>query len=239
MFKDSPEGQTHYDLISEISERIVIDYANLSGRDIEHRAEFRDRVVKHLLDLLNQAKEEQKWHESCPGCPQGHPSFWKTITESSQWREWSKVAQDRGWDISVTEECGWISQGHFQDFLEFQGEQAKEKERKQLYRETREDLYVAIEKRKQGWLEQGREEGKKELDLEFGDEIKPISSYADNIKRKYIFMSWMGNDLAEYARVATLQEDGSGFDNQGKWVKGFGLVLEADFFVHRDKIEKI
>ena len=41
------------DRISETAERIVIDYANLSGRDIEHRAEFRERVIKHLKNLLN------------------------------------------------------------------------------------------------------------------------------------------------------------------------------------------
>src|SRR3990167_2373667 len=50
-FRDTPEGQTNYDIISEIAERIVIDYANLSGRDITHRAEFRERVLKHLEKL--------------------------------------------------------------------------------------------------------------------------------------------------------------------------------------------
>jgi len=42
---------TSYDIISEIAERIVNDYANLSGRETAHRAEFRLRVMKHLEKL--------------------------------------------------------------------------------------------------------------------------------------------------------------------------------------------
>ena len=34
--------------IVETAERIVIDYANLSGRESEHRAEFREKVISHL-----------------------------------------------------------------------------------------------------------------------------------------------------------------------------------------------
>jgi hypothetical protein len=48
MFKDTPDGQTHHDPIIECAERIVIDYANLSGRETANRAEFRKRVIEHL-----------------------------------------------------------------------------------------------------------------------------------------------------------------------------------------------
>jgi len=75
------------------------------------------------------------------------------------------------------------------------------------------------------------------MNIKFGDEIQPITIYADNKKRKFIFMSWMGNDLKDYARVATIFENGEGFDEQGKWVKNFGLVLQNDSFVHKSKIE--
>ena len=51
MNKEIEDRQTNYNIISEIAERIVIDYANLSGRDIEQRAEFRERVIKHLEKL--------------------------------------------------------------------------------------------------------------------------------------------------------------------------------------------
>lgn len=35
-------------IITEVAERITIDYANLSGRETANRAEFRERVRKHL-----------------------------------------------------------------------------------------------------------------------------------------------------------------------------------------------
>jgi len=73
-------------------------------------------------------------------------------------------------------------------------------------------------------------------ELKFGDEIEPVEQYADDIKRKFIFMSWMGNDLKGYARVATLCENG--FDDQGKWTEGIGLVLQGDSFVHKKHIKK-
>lgn len=46
--------------IIEIAERIVIDYANLSGRETANRAEFRKRVITHLRKL-------QKETECCMG----------------------------------------------------------------------------------------------------------------------------------------------------------------------------
>ena len=76
------------------------------------------------------------------------------------------------------------------------------------------------------------------MKLKFGDEIQPTSTYADDKKRKFIFMSWMGGELAGYARVATVFENGEGFDDQGKWVKDFGLVLQCDTFVHKKNIKK-
>ena len=39
--------------IIETAERIVIDYANLSGREDTNRAEFRKRVIEHLADFLD------------------------------------------------------------------------------------------------------------------------------------------------------------------------------------------
>ena len=76
-----------------------------------------------------------------------------------------------------------------------------------------------------------------QFSLKFGDEIEPVASYADDKKRKFIFMSWMGNTLAGYARVATVLCEGEGFDEQGIWIKNFGLVLQCDSFVHRSKIK--
>jgi len=41
----------------ETIERIVIDYANLSGRESANRAEFRERVKLHIHSLLHQQQE--------------------------------------------------------------------------------------------------------------------------------------------------------------------------------------
>lgn len=50
------------EIIIATAERIVIDYANLSGRESAHRAEFRNRVVEHLctslISLLEKYGEE-------------------------------------------------------------------------------------------------------------------------------------------------------------------------------------
>ena len=51
-------------IIYEIAERIVIDYANLSGRDIEHRAEFRGRILKYLEKVKSETLQDiKRWIE--------------------------------------------------------------------------------------------------------------------------------------------------------------------------------
>jgi len=75
--------------------------------------------------------------------------------------------------------------------------------------------------------------------LKFGDEIEPVEFYADDKKRKYIFMSWMGNNLTGYARIATVIEAGYGFDEQGVWTEKQCLVLQHDSFIHKSKIKKV
>ena len=44
----------------EIVERIVIDFANLSGRESKNRAEFRKRVLNHILSYRSIVLEEVK-----------------------------------------------------------------------------------------------------------------------------------------------------------------------------------
>src|SRR3990167_9401794 len=107
------------ELFNRWERKISTPYSELSEKE---KQSDRDQVMRYLpliQSFLNQPKEEQKWNELCTGCPEGHNSFWKTITESSQWKEWSKVAQHRGWDISETEECGWISPEHWLAFCEY------------------------------------------------------------------------------------------------------------------------
>ena len=49
-----------------------------------------------------------------------HNSFWKTVISSPQWREWAKKQREEcRWDTVEAEDCGWLSDEHFQAFLEF------------------------------------------------------------------------------------------------------------------------
>ena len=41
----------------ETAEMIVIDYANLSGRESANRAEFRQEVLKHLTSFAEKIRE--------------------------------------------------------------------------------------------------------------------------------------------------------------------------------------
>jgi hypothetical protein len=75
-----------------------------------------------------------KYWEKCSGCPEGHPSFWKTIVESPQWKEWYKENSRRMhlepigqcFDVDECQECGWFSQHHFQEFMDFTTFQTRE-----------------------------------------------------------------------------------------------------------------
>ncbi|MDE2098441.1 MAG: hypothetical protein KGL39_14405 [Patescibacteria group bacterium] len=63
-----------------------------------------------------------KWHAHqknipCKGCKNGHDTFWKTVVESPQWKEWE--AANTHFDVDECRACGHISQNHFQAFLGF------------------------------------------------------------------------------------------------------------------------
>jgi len=53
------------DRVTETTERIVIDYSNLSGRESMNRGEFRKRTIAHLSTTFNEwiAENEQKLME--------------------------------------------------------------------------------------------------------------------------------------------------------------------------------
>lgn len=80
----------------------------------------KDWWEEELIRRIGKIIDQERWSHPCLGCPEGHSSFWKTITESPQWEEWSK-SQDINtkYDMAEVEECGWISQEHFQAFLKF------------------------------------------------------------------------------------------------------------------------
>lgn len=77
-------------------------------------------MKKHKACFCDNCLKEYYW-QPCKGCKDGHPSFWKTIIESPQWKAWRKYAwEDRMlYDFGEVEELGIISTGHFQAFMKF------------------------------------------------------------------------------------------------------------------------
>lgn len=54
-----------------------------------------------------------------------HPSFWKTVIQSDEWKAWEKEGYKLGWDVDESRECNWFSAGHFAAFLKFTVERAR------------------------------------------------------------------------------------------------------------------
>jgi len=66
-----------YDILAEITERIVIDYANLSGRESEYRAEFREKVaIQNCIEKT--IAEFEKEFPQFRGVGAQHPIFNET-----------------------------------------------------------------------------------------------------------------------------------------------------------------
>ena len=74
------------------------------------------QYIRSLLAAKTEEVLEHYYNAPCSGCPEGHPSFWKTITESEEWKEWSNVAK---YDMPECGECGFISKKHWHDFIKF------------------------------------------------------------------------------------------------------------------------
>ena len=87
--------------------------------------------MKHRKPCQCDVCERGRWEYPCSDG--SHPSFWQTVITSPQWTLWKKEQEKRFhflnlhkprvsigvYDMSEVEECGWISQKHFQDFLKF------------------------------------------------------------------------------------------------------------------------
>jgi len=48
-----------------------------------------------------------------------NPTYYETIITNPHWREWEHVAHEHGYDWHESVECGWLSPGHFQAFLDW------------------------------------------------------------------------------------------------------------------------
>lgn len=50
----------------------------------------------------------------------GYPTFYSTVVTSPQWETWVKQNEEHPeYDVHESIETGWLSQKHFQAFLEF------------------------------------------------------------------------------------------------------------------------
>lgn len=81
----------------------------------------------------------------------------------------------------------------------------------------------------------------KKHELAFGDEVKPVVEFADDGIRKFIFMVWMGNDMAGYGQVAILRKGAKKHNKNGEWVDGEPgiFVFQNTIFVPKDKIVRL
>lgn len=69
--------------------------------------------------------DSEHWQYQCSDG--SHPSFWKTVVTSPQWKRWEIEVSRRlstasalpVFDVDECQECNWLSPEHFQEFLKF------------------------------------------------------------------------------------------------------------------------
>lgn len=90
----------------------------LASLDTLFPSEPKDNIKQHYDEFLG-----YYYNSPCAGCKDGHPSFWKTIIESTAWGAW-KNKNPMSYDFAECEEVGIMSKQHWIAFLEFIKEQA-------------------------------------------------------------------------------------------------------------------
>lgn len=49
-----------------------------------------------------------------------YPKIHETMLRSLEWQRWYKHnMKEHLWDVDETQECGWMSKGHWDDFVHF------------------------------------------------------------------------------------------------------------------------
>lgn len=83
---------------------------------------YDEEMILSYIDAHFIPKEEvekQLWERPCSGC-EHHDTFWKTVVQSPQWKEWYEHASKNTlYDVDESQELGIISAKHFQDFMHF------------------------------------------------------------------------------------------------------------------------
>lgn len=72
----------------------------------------KDFIQEHYDEFLG-----YYYNLPCDGCKDGHPSFWKTIVESDEWKAWE--ASRPSYDFAECEELGIMGKEHFKAFIDF------------------------------------------------------------------------------------------------------------------------
>lgn len=125
-----------------------------------------ENFISQELKVQEERLEKERYLQPCGGCPEGHNSYWKSVVESLQWEGWQKEQMRRWgewrksgdknlpygiWDIDESQECGSISQEHFQDFLKWLNQSQAERIIEWL-KKRKVDVLI----KNKSWNEEGR-----------------------------------------------------------------------------------
>lgn len=84
---------------------------------------MKNKITKKLINDNWDDFLSMYYLQECPGCPDGHSSFWKTVIESKEWKAWKehnfKISEHGNYDWPECEELGIMSEGHWGEFVEF------------------------------------------------------------------------------------------------------------------------
>ena len=84
-----------------------------------------ESMKKHIKPCSCETCEKARYVWACGWCG-FHPSFWKTIVESKEWKLWYEEQKrrlsadgEKLFDVDASQECGFMSPEHFKEFLGF------------------------------------------------------------------------------------------------------------------------
>jgi hypothetical protein len=142
---------------------------------------------------MTDIQEKHGWDErgGIYHCSDGaHNSWWVSISKTPQWEEWYKHAsKNMLYDVDECLDCGWMSENHAKDFLNFIASTAIETARKEGHREYMElsvseyldkEIETALkEERERIWTE--AKKMKRIFTEEDPDNIQDKKTYGGNL----------------------------------------------------------
>lgn len=110
---DCPQHSVREEMIERWEDRFYKEWDEGLSTNPGDVVEF----INSLVERVERETREKMCLSPCDGCAEGHPSFWKTVTESDEWAAWER--SNPPFDVDESRECGWLSASHFAAFLEF------------------------------------------------------------------------------------------------------------------------